>query len=85
MNYNEINLYDFNNHKDLMDWTINGLELDNPNDKIISSICEYGNTRIISSIQMDNIFAVQFHPEKSQSEGIKLLKNFIEEMVDVKK
>ena len=61
------------------------LELDNPNDKIISSICEYGNTRIISSIQMDNIFAVQFHPEKSQSEGIKLLKNFIEEMVDVKK
>jgi len=61
------------------------LELDNPDDEIICSICDYGKTRIISSIKMDNIFAVQFHPEKSQSEGIKLLKNFIEEMVDVKK
>ena len=61
------------------------LELDDPNDKIISSICNYGKTRIISSIQIDNIFAVQFHPEKSQSEGIKLLKNFIEEIVNVKK
>lgn len=55
------------------------LELDNPNDKIITSVCDYGKTKIISSIQKDNVFAVQFHPEKSQSEGIKLLKNFLEE------
>lgn len=43
----------------------------------IESICDYGDTTILASIQKKNIHAVQFHPEKSQESGLKLLYNFI--------
>ena len=32
---------------------------------------------IVSSICKENIFAVQFHPEKSQHDGLRIYKNFI--------
>ena len=38
---------------------------------------EYGTT-FVSGIHSLNIFGVQFHPEKSHSNGMKLLKNFSE-------
>lgn len=31
----------------------------------------------ISSINKDNIYGVQFHPEKSSTAGIQLIKNFL--------
>ncbi len=43
--------------------------------KNISSLTIYGET-FASSVEKDNIFGVQFHPEKSQSNGLTLLKNF---------
>ena len=42
----------------------------------ISATCDYG-TSVTASVQKENLFGVQFHPEKSQSAGIKLLENFI--------
>jgi glutamine amidotransferase len=44
---------------------------------IITSNVEYGTT-FCSSIQKENIFGVQFHPEKSQKAGEILLQNFID-------
>ncbi len=44
---------------------------------VISSTCWHGEP-IVSSVQKYNIFGVQFHPEKSQKAGLKLLKNFID-------
>jgi len=41
------------------------------------STTSYG-TDFSSIIQKDNIFGVQFHPEKSQENGLKILKNFLE-------
>lgn len=38
---------------------------------------EHGGN-FISALGKDNIFAVQFHPEKSQAEGLKLYKNFLD-------
>jgi glutamine amidotransferase len=42
---------------------------------VIATMTEYGIT-FTSMIWKDNIFATQFHPEKSQENGLRLLKNF---------
>lgn len=43
---------------------------------VLCSTC-YGYN-FVSGIEKDNIFGVQFHPEKSHKFGMKLLKNFVE-------
>ncbi len=47
------------------------------NKKNITAYTEY-NEKFSSVVSKDNIVGVQFHPEKSQNSGLKLLKNFIE-------
>ena len=44
-------------------------------DNIVASKTDYG-IDFVSSISKDNIFACQFHPEKSQEMGLRILKNF---------
>jgi len=43
---------------------------------IVKATTEYG-TLIHASVEKDNIFACQFHPEKSSDAGLAILKNFI--------
>jgi glutamine amidotransferase len=48
-----------------------------PEDKgIVATTTTYGE-EFVSSVQKDNIFACQFHPEKSQKVGLQLLQNFV--------
>ena len=44
---------------------------------LICTETEYG-VKFASSLCFDNVFASQFHPEKSSKAGFKVLKNFIE-------
>jgi glutamine amidotransferase len=44
---------------------------------VIATQTEYASP-FCSSIWRDNLYAVQFHPEKSQSAGLRLLRNFAE-------
>jgi glutamine amidotransferase len=37
---------------------------------------DYG-ARFCAAIRKDNLFACQFHPEKSQAIGLRLLENFV--------
>jgi glutamine amidotransferase len=42
----------------------------------IAASCRYGDIEFCASLWRDNIMATQFHPEKSQSVGLKIFKNF---------
>ncbi len=44
---------------------------------VVATRTTYGDT-FASSAWRDNVFATQFHPEKSQKNGLRLLKNFVE-------
>jgi glutamine amidotransferase len=41
-----------------------------------SSTCEYG-VKFLAAYEDKNVFATQFHPEKSQTNGLILLRNFL--------
>jgi len=48
-----------------------------PEDKsVISAITDY-SSKIVSAIEKDNLFGTQFHPEKSDKTGLKIIDNFI--------
>lgn len=55
---------------------VHSYALDPANKSIITGVCDHGQ-EFVASIQQENIFGVQFHPEKSQGAGMKLLKNFM--------
>lgn len=54
---------------------VHSFYLQSPKREIVSSHTQYGVT-IDSSVQHENIYATQFHPEKSGQAGLQMLKNF---------
>ncbi len=51
--------------------------LNRQDEKIVAATCDYGLT-FCTALHQDNLFATQFHPEKSHTVGLQLLKNFVE-------
>jgi glutamine amidotransferase len=48
-----------------------------PEDKnVVSSTTEY-SSNIVCSVEIENIFGTQFHPEKSDKDGLKIIENFL--------
>lgn len=46
-------------------------------EEIVTATADY-TTTIHASVEKDNVFACQFHPEKSSDVGLQILKNFVE-------
>ncbi len=46
-----------------------------PDDSIVVATAEYG-VEFAAIVRKENIFGIQFHPEKSQTTGLTILKNF---------
>ena len=45
--------------------------------KYVTSSIDFGGKQITTSIQYKNLYGVQFHPEKSSKNGIRIIKNFL--------
>ena len=63
------------NKKDF--YFIHSFHFDVLNKEDIAATVNYGND-YVAAIQKDNIFATQFHPEKSQTAGLALLNSFLQ-------
>ncbi|MDM8557546.1 imidazole glycerol phosphate synthase subunit HisH [Candidatus Parabeggiatoa sp. HSG14] len=82
MGWNQVH----NNHHPL--WTgipensrfyfVHSFYVDPKDSGIIAGTTSYGGIDFTSAIAQNNVFAVQFHPEKSQHVGLTLLKNFLD-------
>ncbi|MEZ5362155.1 MAG: imidazole glycerol phosphate synthase subunit HisH [Bryobacterales bacterium] len=44
---------------------------------LVAAQCEYGGVALTAAIEHDNVFAVQFHPEKSSAVGQQIVRNFL--------
>ena len=56
-------------------YSVHSYYVDEEDSNCVVGTSEYGQT-FTSAIAFDKLFAVQFHPEKSQSDGLQLLRNF---------
>ena len=54
---------------------VHGYHIEPADESIIASTTHYGRS-FVSSVWRDNVVAAQFHPEKSQAVGLKMLENF---------
>lgn len=82
--WNQVKINKLNNKKNIFKgipdnsyfYFVDSYYCDPQDKKIITGTTEYG-LKFCSALQKNNIYALQFHPEKSGDLGIQLLKNFL--------
>ncbi len=76
LSHSRINLFSkFNKRYFYFSHSFYGIPKEN---KIITSYINHGNKKICSSFVDKNIFGIQFHPEKSHMDGVRLIKKILD-------
>jgi len=80
MGWNEVNqTIDHPLWKDIKNqarfYFVHSYYMDPQDENLVAANTDYG-IKFVTAIAKDNVFAVQFHPEKSAQDGLQLLKNF---------
>jgi imidazole glycerol-phosphate synthase subunit HisH len=78
LGWNTIKIHNSTYYKGLTSFDfyfIHSYHFDVSDKQYIAATVNYG-IELVASVQLDNIFATQFHPEKSQQAGLQVLKNF---------
>ena len=82
MGWNQLQLTDSDNplfkgiSSDAWFYFVHSYYVDPTDEAWVAGRTDYG-IQFVSSIRRGNVFATQFHPEKSQTAGLQLLKNFV--------
>lgn len=66
-----------NIEKDDAVYFVHSYQVMNISKDVKSVYCDYEGVKILSAIQKNNIYACQFHPEKSGESGLKIIDNFL--------
>jgi glutamine amidotransferase len=56
---------------------VHGYALVPDDPSVVAGVTEYGGQDFVSVVELDNVVATQFHPEKSQRPGLDLLRRFL--------
>lgn len=76
ISFNKNNSTLFHGLEDFADfYFVHSYRMDYSEKPFVAGITEYGE-KFTSAFEQENIFGAQFHPEKSQSNGLKFLNNF---------
>ena len=83
MGWNQVHQRDSNHpmwnniEQDARFYFVHSFYVEPQDEKIVAATCDYALT-FCTALHQDNLFATQFHPEKSHTVGLQLLKNFVE-------
>jgi len=63
--------------EDALFYYVHSYHVECGNSAIVTGVCDHG-IRFAAAVQQENVFGTQFHPEKSQLQGLQVLQNFLE-------
>lgn len=78
--WNSVDMVDdalFHGMPDLVAYFANSYVVDPADESDVIAWSSYGRERFPAAVRRDNVWGVQFHPEKSGADGLRLLGNFI--------